>query len=83
MQAPPGTGTIVSAEWDFDGSGEYAISSSVLDGSCSLLRVAATHTFTERGTFFPALRVRTQRNSNMRKSHARIENLGRVRVVVA
>jgi hypothetical protein len=83
VEAPPGTGTVVSAEWDFDGSGEFAVSSSVLDGSCNRLRVAAEHTFTEPGTYFPALRVRTQRNSNMRKPYARIENLGRVRVVVA
>jgi hypothetical protein len=82
VEAPPGTGTVVSAEWDFDGSGEFAVSSSVLDGSCSFLRVAASHTFTEPGTYFPALRVRTQRHSNTRKPHARIENLGRVRVVV-
>ena len=82
VEAPPGTGTVVSAEWDFDGSGEFAVSSSVLDGSCSLLGVTAAHTFTEPGTYFPALRVRTQRNSNTRKPHARIENLGRVRVVV-
>ena len=58
------------------------MSSSVLDGSCSLLSVTAAHTFTEPGTYFPALRVRTQRHSNTRKPHARIENLGRVRVVV-
>jgi hypothetical protein len=83
VEAPPGTGTVVSAEWDFDGSGRYAVSSSVLDGSCSLLGVAASHTYTEPGTYFPALRVRTQRHSNMQKPHARIENLGRARVVVA
>jgi hypothetical protein len=83
VEAPPGTGTVVSAEWDFDGSGRFAVSSSVLDGSCSLLGVAATYTYTEPGTYFPALRVRTQRHSNMQKPHARIENLGRVRVVVA
>jgi hypothetical protein len=82
VEAPPGTGTLVSAEWDFDGSGEFAVSSSVLDGSCSLLSLTAAHTFTEPGAYFPALRVRTQRHSNMRKLHARIENLGRVRVVV-
>ena len=82
VEAPPGTGTVVSAEWDFDGSGEFAVSSSVLDGSCSLLNITAAHTFTEPGTYFPALLVRTQRHSDLRKPHARIQNLGRVRVVV-
>ena len=70
VEAPPGTGTVVSAEWDFDGSGEFAVTASVLDGSCSFLRVTAAHTFTEPGTYFPALRVRTQRHSNTRKPHA-------------
>ena len=82
IEAPPGTGTIVSAEWDFDGSGEFAVSSPVLDGSCSRLQVTAVHAFDEPGTYFPALRVRTQRQSDLHTSHARIENLGRVRVVV-
>lgn len=82
VEAPPGTGTVVSAEWDFDGSGEFAVSSPVLDGSSSLLNVTAAHAFREPGTYFPALRVRTQRHSRMHTPHARIENLGRVRVVV-
>ena len=54
----------------------------VLDGSASLLNITAAHTFTEPGTYFPALLVRTQRHSDLRKPHARIQNLGRVRVVV-
>ena len=82
VEAPPGTGTVVSAEWDFDGSGEFAVSSSVLDGSCEPpQRHGRTHVH-RTGHLLPALRVRTQRHSNMRKPHARIENLGRVRVVV-
>jgi hypothetical protein len=83
VEAPPGTGTVVSAEWDFDGSGEFAVRSSVLDGSCVRLNVTATHAFTEPGTYFPALRVRTQRHTDLRSTHARIENLGRARVVVS
>ncbi|HLN16774.1 MAG TPA: hypothetical protein VK277_08500 [Acidimicrobiales bacterium] len=82
VEVPPGAGTVVAAEWDFDGSGDYAVHSDVLDGSLSRLRVTTAHAFTERGTYFPALRVRTQRQGNMVKPHARVENLGRVRVVV-
>jgi hypothetical protein len=82
VEAPPGTGTVVTAEWDFDGSGEYSVSADVLDGSCTHLNLSTTHSFSEPGTYFPALRVRTQRNGNTRAPHARPENLGRVRVVV-
>lgn len=83
IEAPAGTGFVVAAEWDFDGSGEYAVKSSVLDGSLALLKVRASHAFAEPGTYFPALRVKTHRRGDVTTSHALVENLGRVRVVVA
>ena len=83
VEAPPGTGTIVSRRV---GLRRLRRVRGELDGRstvrAAVLRVTAAHTFTEPGTYFPALRVRTQRHSDMRKPHARIENLGRVRVVV-
>ena len=82
VEVPLGTGTVVVAEWDFDGSGEYAVSEPGLDGSASRLNVRASHAFTEPGTYFPAIRVRSQRQGNMDKPHAQVQNLGRVRVVV-
>jgi hypothetical protein len=74
VEAPPGTGTVVSAEWDFDGSGEYAVSSSVLDGSCILLSITAAHAFTEPGTRpttphrFGRTSTRTLRTANQEAS---------------
>jgi hypothetical protein len=83
VEAPPGAGTVVSAEWDFDGSGDYAVKSSVMDGSLSRLRITTTHTFTESGRFFPALRVSSAKHGNPNDPHARSYNLGRVRVIVS
>jgi hypothetical protein len=82
IEVPLGAGTVVGAEWDFDGSGEYAARESSLDGSASRLNVWAAHEFTEPGTYFPAIRVCSQRQGNMTKPFAQIQNLGRVRVVV-
>jgi hypothetical protein len=82
VEAPPGTGTIVSAEWDFDGSGEYRESAATIDGSAIRLELAATHAYAAPGTYFPALRVASHRRGDTATQHARIENLGRVRVVV-
>jgi hypothetical protein len=82
IEAPPGSGCIVSAEWDFDGAGDYPLAESGLDGSSSQLTVTASHTFTEPGTYFPALRVTSQRQGDTSTPHARVQNLGRVRVVV-
>jgi hypothetical protein len=82
VEVPPGTGTVVGAEWDFEGSGEYAFKERGLDGSSSLLNIRTSHVFTEPGTYFPVLRVRSQRQGNTSKPHAQPQNLGRVRVVV-
>jgi hypothetical protein len=82
IEVPAGAGTIVAAEWDFDGSAEYPLAESHLDGSATRLNVRASHTFDEPGTYFPALRVTTQRQGDLGTPHARIQNLGRVRVVV-
>ncbi len=82
IEVPPGTGTIVKVEWDFDGSGEFAVSDTSVDGSSSRLHVRMTYAFTEPGTYFPALRVSAHRHGNTKKPHGYAQNLGRVRVVV-
>jgi hypothetical protein len=83
ISVPPSTGTVVAADWDFDGSGDFAVSSEVLTGSAGHLTVTATHTFTEPGTYFPALLAASARHGNTADPHARALNLGRVRVVVS
>ncbi len=82
VEAPPGAGTIVAAEWDFDGSGEYAHGQPGLDGSASRLTLTTAHVFTEPGTYFPAVRISTQRAGDVDTPYGRVLNLGRVRVVV-
>jgi hypothetical protein len=82
IEVPHGTGTVVSVEWDFDGSGEYALSGQGIDGSAPLLNVFASHAFSEPGSYFPAVRVRSQRQGNVATPHALVQNLERVRVVV-
>ena len=81
IAAPPGTGKIVAAEWDFTGDGEFTLSEEIRESSESL-DVAAQHRFDEPGTYFVALRGVSQRQGDMASPYARLENLGRVRVVV-
>lgn len=82
VDVPPGTGNVVSAEWDFDGSGDYAVKETKIDGSQTSCTLRVSHTFTEPGTYFPTLRACSQRRGDTRWPHARVPNLGRVRVVV-
>lgn len=79
---PSGAGTIVAAEWDFIGAGGFSDGDEPVGDSASHLTVTATHSFAEPGTYFPTLRVTTHREARTKTPFARVQNLGRVRVVV-
>jgi len=80
-EAPPQGGCIIDVAWDFDGSGKFACAFAV-DGTSATVRLATTHTFDRPGTYFPAVRVTSERNGAMDATLGRMENLDRVRVVV-
>jgi hypothetical protein len=81
IAVPPGTGSVVAAEWDFDGSGTFAVRSPVPKNVGSL-NVSIAHRFDKPGTYFAVLRGISQRIGDPNTPYARIPNLGRVRVVV-
>src|SRR5262245_9408334 len=83
VEVPPGAGTIVAAEWDFDGAGEAPYVEPTFDGSETRVAFGITHAFDEPGTYFPALRVTSRRQGDVDSPFARVQNLGRVRVVVS
>jgi hypothetical protein len=80
---PPAPGDVVSAKWDFEGLGTYPDSADIGDPKSDDVHVSATHVFTKPGTYFPALRVASQRERDSSTPFARSLNLDRVRVVVA
>jgi hypothetical protein len=84
IEVPPGTGTVVGAEWDFEGAGDYPLRKpfDFTNHIFPRLIVKATHAFSEPGTYFPALRATSQRQGDFKTRFTRIQNLGRVRVVV-
>lgn len=81
ITVPPHAGTIIAAEWDFDGSGAFSVKSPVTKGRAHMT-LTVRHRFDKQGTYFPALRGVSQREGDRRTPYARIQNLGRVRVVV-
>ncbi len=81
VSAPPGTGTIVAAEWDFDGSGRFPVQSAIPGGQTEVT-VSFSHSFEEPGTYFPTLRGASQRAGDPDTPYGVIRNLDRVRVVV-
>jgi len=82
VDVPVGAGGIVGIEWDFEGTGEFAVDEDGLDPALATYTSTVEHVFTESGTYFPAVRVTNQRAVDFGSDHCRIFNLGRVRVVV-
>ena len=81
IEVPPGTGKIVSAEWDFVGTGTYSRAQIGAPDEC--VTVTATHSYACPGTYFAVIRVASHRKGDQHTSYARVQNLARVRVVVA
>jgi hypothetical protein len=84
VDVPPGAGTIVGAEWDFEGAGDFPVVAPFDNEASSYVSKTLTtsYAFSAPGTYFPALRVTSQRQGEMDNPYGRIQNLGRVRVVV-
>jgi hypothetical protein len=88
IDMPPGAGSIVSAEWDFDATSAVVAGDTnrfpIREQITPAARITLTrhYTFMQPGTYFPALRVHSQRQGNANTPYARVANLGRVRVVV-
>ncbi len=83
ISAPPGGGEIGGATWDFDGSGKFADAANLPARSGPTAKISARHSFNAPGTHFVTLRAWSQRRDVLGTPYARIENLARVRVVVA
>jgi hypothetical protein len=84
IEVPQNTGKIVSAEWDFEGAGTFPVAGKFIptDKTGSLGTIEKTYTFSKPGTYFPTLRVASQRQGDAKTPFTRIQNLDRVRVVV-
>lgn len=83
IETPPNAGLVVGVEWDFEGAGDYPITEQLKDIKSNRAKVKTTYTFSESGTYFPAVRVTSQRQGDSQTPNARIRNIGRVRVVVS
>ncbi|MCB2076771.1 MAG: hypothetical protein KDE55_03625 [Novosphingobium sp.] len=82
IEMPPGIGKVVSAEWDFTGTGDFSEASKIVEPQASI-GVAESRSFDAPGTYFVALRVAGQRDGDPDTPYARVQNIGRVRVVVS
>ena len=81
-EAIPGTGSIVSLEWDFEGLGTWPECVDDIAQGSTRLEHRTCHVFNKPRKYFPSCRVTTQFSGKNSAQHFRIANLGRMRVVV-
>jgi hypothetical protein len=83
-EVPPGAGKLTAAEWSFEGETDYPVKGELSrvsdDGSKAVIE--AFHAFAKPGTYFPILRVSSQRKGNPDDVFTQVKNLCRVRVIV-
>ena len=82
IEVPKQTGSIVTAEWDLDGSGTFGVKADMTQTPGPLVSVKLLHSFDKPGTYFVTLRAVSQRDGDRETPFARVQNLGRARVVV-
>jgi hypothetical protein len=82
-ETPPGGGAIVSAEWDFDGSGTYPFSHTEVDGTATKVALSTTHAWDRPGTYFATCLVHSNVDGDVNAISRRLPNLASARIVVS
>jgi len=81
-EVPPDAGSLISVEWDFDGSGTFPFRHPEVDGTSTKASLSTTHAYDRPGTYFATARVHSHRDGDVEASHRRIPNVAQARVVV-
>jgi hypothetical protein len=82
IETPAGAGSVVAADWDLEGTGEYSTAERLSDHRSARVTVTTSHAYARPGVYFAAIRATSQRQGDADTPYARVQNLGRVRVVV-
>lgn len=86
VDVPQGTGRIVHAEWCLDDSKQYTlpvdISQMTFSADGEHVEFDTRVKYDKPGTYFPTVRVFSERNANAKATYTVIPNLAKVRIVV-
>jgi hypothetical protein len=82
-EAPRQGGTIIAAQWDFDGSGAYPFHHADLDGTAKQVTLTTTHAWDRPGTYFATALVHSHVDGDVAATSRRLPNLASARVVVS
>jgi hypothetical protein len=81
-EVPAGSGTLIAARWDFDGSGRYPMQHGEVDGSATSINLSVEHTYDAPGTYFATVLVESHRAGDVHATNRRIPNIASARIIV-
>ena len=86
IDVPKGTGKVVSAAWCMDGSGEFTqpvdLSKAQYSANGEHVEFDTSVSYNQPGTYFPTVKVFSERKGDAQTPYTCIPNLGKVRIVV-
>jgi hypothetical protein len=84
IDVPTDTGKLTSAEWSFEGETDYLVKTGFTnineDGTVATIKTE--YSFSQPGTYFPVVRVKSNRYGDVSDIFTQVKNLSRVKVVV-
>lgn len=81
VEFPLNSGEVTFVEWSFDSDEEFSVKSDFeIKGEKTIASIK--HTFNQKGTHFPVVRVKAERNGNKKDIFTQMKNICRVRVIV-
>jgi Tannase and feruloyl esterase len=81
-EVPPGAGTIIAVEWDYDGTGAWPFRHEGVDGTATRVELTTSHAYAEPGVYFATARVTSHRHGDVDAVSCRVHNVASARVVV-
>jgi hypothetical protein len=84
VEVPEGAGKLTAAEWSFEGDSDYPVKGSFksISDDGTKAKVEMEYSFSKSGTYFPVLRVKSNRQGDPGNIFTQVKNLCRVRVIV-
>ena len=79
----PEAGKIISASWDFDGSGSFPFTHEGIDGKSSNINLTTTHQYHKPGTYYVSALVHAHRSGDINAIKLRIPNVAQARIIVS
>lgn len=82
IAVPPNTGSVTFAAWDFEKTNDFSHGETLVVQEDGSVKIHSVHSFDKPGTYFPVLKVQSNRNGRLEDIFVQCKNLDRVRVIV-